>query len=314
MEMRPGLGARVYPVAMQSNKFPGLWDGAWIGRLDYDVWPTAPPESHASYFRTWQHVSVALQKALRVWAPELYFRDLGRLEDRDAGYTMVVYSACRLSYGHARTEFTYDIADEATLPAAVRAIGCGIERGLTRLEARLEASGRAELARKYSPLWYQDVLATVKKRPQRLVTLLAREAKLIDAVIDLGTQRNRAAARKFETRSNSALRNVGGVDMRGLLPGLLNEVTIVLEQQRRDGAQSDDERSVVAPRVAGPPPFTGGVSVGKKAPSLRMGLEGRNVQGPPPLRVGLVWAGRPQAYGWGWKAGTCKVPHPYGWG
>jgi hypothetical protein len=227
---------------MQSNEFLRLLDAG----PDYDDWPTAPPESHPSYFRTWQHVSVALQKALRVWAPELYFRDFGHLEDRDAGYAMVVYSACRLFYGRPRTEFTYDIADEATFPSAVRKIGCGIERALTSLGARLEAGGRVELERKYSPLWYQDVLAAVKKRPQRLVTLLAREAKLIDAVIDLGTQRNRAAARRFEKRANSALRNLGGVDMRDLLPRVMNEVTFLLAEQRRDGAQSDDERSIVS--------------------------------------------------------------------
>jgi hypothetical protein len=226
---------------MQSNELLGLLNGV----LDCDAWPTAPPENHPLYFRTWQHVSVALQRALRGWVPEYYFRDLRRLESRDSGYAMVVYSACRLYYGRPRTEFTYDIADGATLPSAVRAIGCGIERTLAPLEARLEAGGRAELGRKYSPLWYQDVLAAVKKRPQRLVTLLAREAKLIDAVIDLGTQRSRAAVRQFVKRSNAALRNVGGVDMRGLLPRVMNEVTVVLAQQRRESSGGDDERSII---------------------------------------------------------------------
>jgi hypothetical protein len=201
-------------------------------------------------------VSVALQKAMRVWAPESYFRDLERCEDRDAGYAMVVYSACRLFYGHPRTEFTYDIADEATLPAAVRAIGCGIERTLVRLEDRLKAGGWAELARNYSPLWYQDVLAAVKKRPQRLVTLLAREAKLIDAVIDFGTQRNWVTARRFERRATSALRNLGGVDMRGLMPRVLNETTVVLAQQKWEGPRQDDNRAILqGPWHAGPPPL-----------------------------------------------------------
>lgn len=259
---------------MQSNKFLGLldgnvdgpWDGAFIGPLSSDAWPTAPPENHPFYFRTWQHVSVALQRELRVCVPEFYFRDLGRLEDRDAGYAMVIYSACRLFYGHPRTEFTYDIADEATLPAAVRAIGCPIERTLAPLEARLEASGRAELGRQYSPLWYQDVLAAVKKRPQRLMALLAREAKLIDAVIDLGTQHNRAAARQFAKRSNSALRNLGGVDMRDLLPRILNDATMVLAQQNRDAAHYDNERSILSR-------LTDRSGRGHSAPPLRMGLE-----------------------------------------
>jgi hypothetical protein len=220
---------------MQNDPLLKLLDGP----LDNDPWPTAPHENDPHYFRTWQHVSVALQRALRQWVAEFYCRDLGRLEDRDAGYAMVIYSACRLFYGRPRTEFTYDIADDTTLPAAVRAIGCPTERTLAALEAQLEAAGYHELGRQYSPVWYQDVLAAVKKRPHGLIALLAREAKVIDAVIDFGTQHGAAAAaQRFARRSNSALRNLLGVDMRELLPRVLNEVTMVLAEERRAVAGS----------------------------------------------------------------------------
>src|SRR5580698_843601 len=128
---------------MQNDPLLKLLDGP----LNNDPWPTAPDESDPHYFRTWQHVSVALQRALRQWVPEFYCRDLTRLENRDAGYAMVIYSACRLYYGRPRTEFTYDIADDATLPAAVRAIGCPTERTLAALAAQLEAGGLHELGR-----------------------------------------------------------------------------------------------------------------------------------------------------------------------
>jgi hypothetical protein len=219
---------------MQNDELLKLLDGP----LNNDPWPTAPHESNPHYFRTWQHVSVALQRGLRQWVPEFYFRDLRRLEDRDAGYAMVIYSACRLFYGRPRTEFTYDIADDTTLPAAVRAIGCGTERTLAALTARLEAAGCHEMGRQYSPVWYQDVLAAVKKRPHGLIALLAREAKVIDAVIDFATQRGVAAAQRFARRSSSALRNLLGVDMRELLPRVLNEVTVVLGEERRGFAGS----------------------------------------------------------------------------
>jgi hypothetical protein len=196
--------------------------------LDYDAWPTSPPENDPLYFRAWQRVSVALQRGMRKWIPEFYFRELDRLGDREAAYTMVAYSACRLFYGRPRTEFTYDVADAGTLPAALRSIGCPTERMLVRLESRLRSGGFDQRARRYSPIWYEDVVAAVKRRPKPFLFLVAREARLIDAVIGFGTSRDGAAARRLVRAGNSVLRNVQGVDMRELLPRVLHETTIVL--------------------------------------------------------------------------------------
>jgi hypothetical protein len=198
--------------------------------LDCDVWPTSPAENDPAYFRAWQLVAVALQRGMRRWAAELYFLDLKRFEDREEAYPMVVYSACRLCYGRPRTEFTYDIADAATLPAAMRSIGIRVERALEVHQARLKAQGRDRLARWYSPIWYEDVLAAAKKHPKRLVALIAREARLIDAVIDLGTSRDEAAAHRSARTFNFALRKFHDVDMRELLPRVLQEATIVLHK------------------------------------------------------------------------------------
>jgi hypothetical protein len=196
--------------------------------LDYDAWPTSPAEDDPLYFRAWQRVSVALQRGMRKWIPEFYFRELERLRDREAGYTMVAYSACRLFYGRPRTEFTYDVADAGTLPAALRSIGCPTERMLVRLESRLRSGGLDQRARRYSPIWYEDVTAAVKRRPKPFLFLIAREARLIDAVIGFGTSRDGAAARRLVRAGNSVLRNVQGVDMRELLAHVLHETTVVL--------------------------------------------------------------------------------------
>jgi hypothetical protein len=223
---------RAYTLAMQSEQLLTL--------VDYDPWPTSPLESDPAYFRTWQRVSVALHKAMQRWAFEFYFRDISRLEHRHEAYTMVIYSACRAFYGHSRTEFAWDASDPDMLGGALRSIGCPTQRALATIETRLRDAGLDELSRRYLPVWHQDILIAVKKRPRELVDLLARESKLINAVIDLGTQRSAKAAHRFAKASNAALRSMHGVDMRDLLPRVLNQVTVELSAHHPDSV--DDSR------------------------------------------------------------------------
>ena len=192
------------------------------------AWKDAPNECHPRYFQAWQRVSMALQKAVRAWVPERYFTIVERYEDRDAAYSMVVYEACRVCYGRPRTEFTYDVADPETLPGACRMIGRAMQTVLAPIEKRLYQAGKIALSHRYAPVWHQDILAAVRKRPKRLVGLLADEAMLINALIDLGTERNVEAVNRFSKAANAALRNVYGEDMRALGVRALEETTKVL--------------------------------------------------------------------------------------
>jgi hypothetical protein len=207
--------------------------------LASDPWNSAPPERDPHYFRTWQRVSIALQKALRQWIPDFYFRDTTRFEDRDTAHQLIVYSACRPCFGQPKTEFTFDMADPGALNAAMRSIGHATQLALSPIEHRLRAEGRAPLARRYTPVWYQDILIAVKKKPKLLIRLLAEEAKLIDAVIDLGTSRDQASVSRFVRTANAALRSVLGRDMRELISPMLNEAARVLAEQNRPAGGID---------------------------------------------------------------------------
>ncbi len=201
--------------------------------LSSDPWKNAPAERDPLYFRTWQRTSIALQKALRQWIPELYFRDTARFEDRDTAHQLIVYAASRPCYGLPKTEFTFDMSDPGALPAAMRSIGHQTQLALAPIEQRLRAEGRQELAHRYMPVWYQDILRAVKKKPKLLVRLLADESKLIDAVIDLGTSRDAPSANRFLRAANAALRTVVGDDMRPLIPRVLEHATRVLAERNR---------------------------------------------------------------------------------
>ena len=94
------------------------------------VFPPTPDERDPRYFRTWQRVSVVLQKSFRQWVRELYFRDIARFADRDEAFVMIVFSVCRPCYGTPRSEFTYDAADPETLTTARRSIGQALRNAL----------------------------------------------------------------------------------------------------------------------------------------------------------------------------------------
>jgi hypothetical protein len=196
------------------------------------LWRGAPAERDPMYFSTWQRVSMALQRWLRDHIAEEYFRDAERFEDRADAYPVIVYQACRPFFGKPRTEFTYDLRDfpwcEDTLAASWKLTGRGIQRALAQIENRLNELGQERLARKYSPVWHEDVLVAVRRKPRLYADLLAREAAVINAVIDLGTQPTVANINRSAKVINQQLRKIHGDDMRKLGCGVFEEATRAL--------------------------------------------------------------------------------------
>ncbi len=211
------------------NPAAALRDHAAMLVATHPAWINAPDELQARYFQTWQAVSQALQKALRTWIPETYFRDPARYEDRDAAFPLLVYAASRPCRGRPRTEFTYDVVDEETLPAAFHLIGSSLQAVLGKVEQRLHESGRPELARRYAPRWHQDVLRAVQKKPRQFLGLLGDEAAVVNSVIDLGTAHRMQAVKPFAKWATVALRSMYGMDLRSLAFAALDEATRALD-------------------------------------------------------------------------------------
>jgi len=216
------------------NPAAALRDRAAMLLATHPAWIRAPDELQPRYFQIWQGVSLALQTALRTWIPRIYFRDPARFENRESAFPLLVYAASRLCHGRPRTEFTYDVVDSEALPSALHLIGAPLQIVLEKVERRLYACGRAELARRYAPLWYQDVLRAVGKRPRRLVGLLGDEAAVVNAVIDLGTAHRMQGVKPFAKATSLALRNMYGLDLRSLAFKMLEEATLALGGTAQD--------------------------------------------------------------------------------
>jgi hypothetical protein len=251
------------------------------------LWRETPSERDAAYFPTWQRVSVALQRWLRDRISAEYFREIEMLQDRPSAYPMIVYQASRIYLGRPRTEFTYDLRDypwsEDTLAASWKMTGRAVQRVLGGLEARLQEAGQARLAHRYSPVWYEDVRRAVESNAKPYAELLAREAMIVNAVIDLGTYAaadEAAARRSLDGKNcmdalnrcvknvNQALRKVHGRDLRHLGPGLLEEANRALAQS----ASPEDFANSGANLIDRWPLKNADVSAARR-PDLRVGRE-----------------------------------------
>jgi hypothetical protein len=95
-----------------------------------------------------------------------------------------------------------------------------------------------ELAHRYAPVWHQDVLVAVKKKPKQYVDLLMAESAVINAAIDLGTERSTEAANRFGKTVHLNLRKIYGMDLQNLGVGTLEEATRVLSENHVSGSDN----------------------------------------------------------------------------
>lgn len=127
-----------------------------------------------------------MQREVRALAARTFFaQELSPGMNMDRAYTMIVYSSCQPCYGRRPAEFTYDIGDLVTLSSVLRLIGRAMRARLAHIAARIQFDPK--LRRRFLPVWHQDILQSVKYKPRPLIEMLAREAAMINALIELGT-------------------------------------------------------------------------------------------------------------------------------
>jgi hypothetical protein len=178
-----------------------------------------PLERDARHFRTWQRVSVQVQREVRALAARTFFAEEWRAAvNLDRAFTIVVYSSCQPCYGRRPMDFTYDICELATLSTPLRLIGRSMQTRLAQISEGF--AGDARLKRRFLPVWHVDILHAVKKKPRTLIELLAREAAMTSALIDFGTRRDARAEKRFVKAAMRAAR-VLGVDSAALQDAVL---------------------------------------------------------------------------------------------
>lgn len=222
-------GDLIFPLLSPAMELRNV--AAYLALTD-PAWVNAPTITDQNYFPVWQNVSMTLQSCFREWIPAEYFRDAQRYEDRGAGYTLTLYRAARVCHGRPRGDFTYDLRDypvcENTVEQATKMTGLRLHSILTSIEQRLLREGKPELARRYSPIWHEDVVVAVRKKPKQFIELLTAESSFINALVELGLNRTPAGLHRFAKLANQTLRKVCSMDLRHLGVRALEQTTKVL--------------------------------------------------------------------------------------
>ncbi len=149
---------------------------------------------------------------------------------------VAVYRASRPFRGRSRARglFTYDLRDypdyRQMLDAAMKLTGRATQMALADIEQKLRESYLPDLARRYAPMWFEDIQIAVRKRPKRVMELLAIDSAVVNAVIELAANPSTVTINRSARMLNSTLRSVLGVDMRRLGVVVLQEAARVLTE------------------------------------------------------------------------------------
>jgi len=149
-------------------------------------WLEAPGEREPSFFETYARVSKAVQSAMRLWLPYVYFSNIERYETLDAAFPLLVYQASPPFNPKPKYDFYYDVTSERSMASFYRASARQLPKELARIEQLLLAAGRNRAAAYYSPACARSILASVQQRPRLLNSLLVADADLIEALVKLG--------------------------------------------------------------------------------------------------------------------------------
>jgi hypothetical protein len=152
------------------------------------AWLDAPGERAPGFFPDYARVSVAVQRAIRLWLPYVYFSDLERYGTPEAAYPLIVYQASRPFSGRPKYDFTYDVMNEQCMAGFFRMAAPQLAGELSRIEELLLSVGEKRTASFYNPKQARSILASVQRKPKPLYSLLVADTFLVNALVNLGCQ------------------------------------------------------------------------------------------------------------------------------
>jgi hypothetical protein len=155
------------------------------------AWLDAPDERSSDFFPVYARVSTAVQRAIRLWLPYVYFSDAGRYETLDAAFPLVVYGASRPFACKPNYDFSYDVTNEQSMRSFFRLAGQQLPGALADVEALLLKAGKKRAASFYSPKEARNILASVQQKPRLVQSLLVADTFLVNALVNLGCRAHR---------------------------------------------------------------------------------------------------------------------------
>jgi|GEM_PF-4463884 len=141
-----------------------------------------PPATHPRFLRDAARVSVAIQEALRVWLPYLWFSSPDRFDDFDNAATLIAYSALRPYTPKTKFSYVFDPLDDDTPRAVMHSLKRNLPAKLAVIEPMLAAAGYANSVA-FAPRRAERFWAVFRRKPHLMHALFAAERDLVEQYV-----------------------------------------------------------------------------------------------------------------------------------
>ena len=182
---------RSYGIPAQDCRAPGPCPAAVevsIPGSDLAAWYLSPRQRTSHFYRAFQGVSKAIQRAMRDWLRFVWFDDPARFADPAASRALMMYWLSPLYRGRSRSEFSWEVLSEPQLTRLYTRSARKANRELGMIRTRLSAAGCEESIDDFNSLERNRIAAAVRREGRHLNRLMALDTGLVDTLCSLSAE------------------------------------------------------------------------------------------------------------------------------
>ncbi|MFN7922918.1 MAG: hypothetical protein U0Q16_22625 [Bryobacteraceae bacterium] len=160
-----------------------------------DVWAKLPRRAAPEHFDQMKRVVWAVQRALRIWEPYLYFQNAENYADKSTSWPMLVYAAMRPIESRSPTCYGYDVLEPKRITSSFSWASKPLRVELHRLHDQLPTIGRAGL-----------LAAFPSRNPERMLGIMEAIPRYFGRLVRMEAAVLREFSRLADTAPNDRLR------------------------------------------------------------------------------------------------------------
>ncbi len=156
---------------------PAEFSGAWV-RVAH--------RRDGEFLDQFRGVSSAVQRALRLWLPYLYFHDPARYLKADYANAYMVHAGLPLHPSRRKTQLAFHILEPDKVLRSLRRASRPLAEHFTRAAARLSAAG-LPVDERFRAAAVPGVMQEMRKMPRVFAALLALESFLVEECVQFAS-------------------------------------------------------------------------------------------------------------------------------
>ena len=144
------------------------------------AWRNTFPERNRNFLPVYSRLSVAMRRAMRFWAPFVFFTERDRYSDASLAWPMFAWAASFAPQAKNIRNFSYDILDHESMEKAGKSYRRGLPPYLKKIAPALATMGMPRLIARYAPDNATEGAAQAEYNRRNLNSLFSAESDLVD--------------------------------------------------------------------------------------------------------------------------------------